>query len=224
MKKYAFAAALLFCLPLPPLAGALLQLEFRGTLDSGFGGLPSTSIHGRFRFENTAPARIYNNGRSADFRIQSFDVWINGEIYSALIDTGYQRVDNDLDLGGGQFRDSYSVSVEISGLPIDEFRLDGIGLEFEQSGPPVPAALDSLALPSSPAYFAGFQGPRSLFLRFAHPDVPTGFASHGALALLEVSEVADTVDLPEPGAMGLVLFGGAAVIVLGRAAAPLPRL
>ncbi len=187
-------------------AAPVYLVNFEAVFDSGFGGLPTTSIKGTYMFE-LSPATIQNNGCTAMYPMQGARVDLNDALFGTPY--GELRVDNNIRLAGpNRYRDSYHAIAPLGGAYAGNFSLIGAGLEFNQIGAS-PSALNTLDLPTSVEGLAGFgpQDDRHAWLAFQNLNLGQPFTTSAAIQAFSI------IQIPEPTPILLCLLGS---VLFGR--------
>lgn len=183
--------------------GELYRVDFRATFDSGFGGLPTVELIGRYTFEVLPPTEGDNISAYYGSSMRSSTFTLNGTIFQGT--DGYLRVDNNIALPD-PLRDGYYALCTLNGAVYSYFTFYAAGLSFEQQGRP-PSALNSIALPTSAADLAGFlPAEQTAVLTFRNPDTGITYATYAPVHELQFTLV------PEPGALTLIGLGVGLVV------------
>jgi hypothetical protein len=168
--------------------------QFTVTFSSGFGGLPPTTVTAAYLFEDAPPIFVDSAGTEARYGVISWAVTVGGLSFPAL--PSQLDVQNDLPLSPPLLRDGYHPIATLSGTYLANFRLLGVGLDFEKFGTP-PLAFTDLTLPTSVADLSGFTevdpfDHRSAVLVFENLATGGFFAPHAPTSSFTITPV------PEP--------------------------
>jgi hypothetical protein len=191
-------------------AGQLFQVNFQATFDSGFGGLPAVPINGSYTFELRPPTQ--NDGISANYAMQSATFTLNGLKFDSASEAfKYLRVDNNIGLSGGAFRDAYYSFASLDGAFSTGFLIQGAGLSFEQVGAS-PSAFGNIGLPTSVGDLAGFgaSDARNAVLVFRNLALGYSFATYAPVTALSI------IPIPEPSFGSLAMTGLGAIFLRFR--------
>jgi hypothetical protein len=176
-------------------ASPLFLGQFTFTLSSGFGGLPPTTVTAAYLFEDAPPIFVDSAQTEARYEVISWTVTVSGLSFPAL--PLQILVWNDLPtLSPPILVDGYHPGATLSGTYLDNFRLLGVGLDFEKFGTP-PLAFTDLTLPTSVADLSGFTevdpfDHRSAVLVFENLATGGFFAPHAPTSSFTITPV------PEP--------------------------
>jgi len=198
-------------LPLITVRGeALYVANFQVTFDSGFGGLPATTMTGTYTFAVTPPTQTYLDiSWYYDNALRSGSFNLNGTVMTSDLSWAYLRVDNNISLNPTTKRDGYYSIINLSNYWGGNFFIEAAGLSFEQSAF-LPAALANVDLPTRTSDLSGFApSEQTAVLVFKNFDTGITYATYAPVSQLSIEAV------PEPSAMGMILLGGA-VLGCGR--------
>jgi hypothetical protein len=174
----------------------LYRADFQATFTGDLGPDP-VKVIGSYLFALTPPDRIYNDGTSADYSILSMSVQVGNQHFSST--GGVLRIDNDINLGEGGLRDSYSATGSLDGVYAGNYRLYMAGMEFDLINA-APSALNSLDLPTSAAQLNGFpEGSGQRWVILGITDLSQNYKHVAGIPV----EFLSITQIPEPGALSL---------------------